>query len=69
MNHYAKFSGRVVQGSCTAIDRAAAAGCEFYEAGREGWCRHTLKTEKVKGKVRESVTGECYSAKAAAGRK
>jgi hypothetical protein len=43
VNFFEKFRPEVLgKGTCTAYDRAEAAGCEFYEAGKDGWCKHTL---------------------------
>lgn len=62
-NFFAKFSTAAGKGTCTAIDRAAAATCEHYEAGQDGWCRHTIRPKF--GKAPAAITGECYSDRAA----
>lgn len=68
-------------GQCDAFLKADMPGCRFYEAGKDGWCQHTLKELKYEETVppahpwlrpttqtkifKDHVTGECHSEPAA----
>ncbi len=78
-NFFHRFNPRHTHGSCTALDRAQAATCEFYAPGPNGWCAHTIKDYvhefeapgpygrpiKKARIIKDMVTGECFSADAA----
>ena len=84
MNFYAKHNPKLVQGSCAAFDRAEAARCDHFKAGRDGWCIHTLKDYVYEETVpaeqpwmkpttrtrtaKDMVTGECFSVEAKEGK-
>ena len=81
-NLFTRVSGRHAHGSCTAFLKADMPGCHFYEPGKDGWCKHTLKALKFEETIpparpwlkpgkrekifKDHVTGECYSEQAAA---